>query len=131
MRQRPLVLLVEDDPDLLSFARVALRLGGYRVVVATDGQEAMALARRRHPELVVLDLRLPLADGWQVLSFLQGDPTLSAVPVVVLTATAGPREKERALAAGVADYLVKPISADDLLLAVERALAPRSANPEP
>lgn len=125
MNRRQTVLLVEDDPELVRFAQVSLRMEGYRVLLAGDGERAMELARKRRPDLVVLDLRLPLADGWQVLAFIQGDPALEATPVVVLTATAGPRERERALAAGVADYLVKPVSADELLDAVARALAGR------
>ena len=122
MRQSRTVLIVEDDPDLLRFAEVALSLGGYGVRLATDGVQAMAMARQEPPDAVVLDLRLPLADGWEILSFLQGHPTLHTVPVVVLTATAGPRERDRALAAGVVDYLVKPVSADRLLDAVADAL---------
>ena len=122
MQQPHSVLIVEDDPDLLRFAQVALSLDGYAVQVATDGAQAMAMARTSRPEVVVLDLRLPLADGWQVLSFLQSDAVQPTVPVVVLTATAGPRERDRALAAGVTDYLVKPVSADKLLDAVARAL---------
>ena len=127
MQQPRTVLLVEDDPDLLRFAEVALRLGGYEVRVATDGEQAMAMAVQERPDIVVLDLRLPLADGWQILSFIQVHPTLHTVPVVVLTATAGARERDRALAAGVADYLVKPVSVDKLLDAVVEALSvPRS-----
>ncbi|HEY7063520.1 MAG TPA: response regulator [Chloroflexota bacterium] len=125
------ILIVEDEPDLLRFAEVALQLDGYAVRVATDGEQAMMLVREHRPDAVVLDLRLPLADGWQVLSFLQSGAVQPAVPVVVLTATAGPRERERALAAGVADYLVKPVSADRLLDAVAGALGiPRPAPPD-
>jgi DNA-binding response OmpR family regulator len=130
MQQPRSILIVEDDPDLLRFAEVALSMDGYDVRVATDGEQAMALVRARRPDLVVLDLLLPLADGWQVLSFLQSDDMRPEVPVVVLTATAGPRERDRALAAGVADYLVKPVSADKLLDAVARALgSPRPGDP--
>ena len=122
MTRQQLVLLVEDDPELQRFAEVALQLDGYRVQLAGDGEQAMAMARAERADAVVLDLRLPLADGWQVLAFLQGERDLRLVPVVVLTATAGPRERDRALAAGVADYLVKPVSADQLLDAVAQAI---------
>jgi CheY-like chemotaxis protein len=122
MSARSTVLLVEDDPDLLRFAQVTLRLGGYRAVTATDGQTALALARKASPQLMVLDLRLPELDGWQVLAALRAEPKTARLPVLVLTASAGPADQERALAAGVVDYLVKPVSADALLAAVERAL---------
>jgi two-component system, OmpR family, KDP operon response regulator KdpE len=122
MSPRSTVLLVEDDPDLLRFAQVTLRLGGYRPLTATDGPTALALARKARPRLMVLDLRLPGLDGWQVLESLRATPETARLPVLVLTASAGPTDQERALAAGVVDYLVKPVSADALLAAVERAL---------
>jgi CheY-like chemotaxis protein len=119
---QPTVLLVEDDPDLLRFARTTLRLGGYRVLTAVDGEKALGLARKHRPTLVLLDLRLPGLHGIQVLQALRAEPGLAATRVVVLTASAGPDDRELALAAGVAGYLIKPVSADDLLAAVERAL---------
>jgi two-component system, OmpR family, KDP operon response regulator KdpE len=122
MSARATVLLVEDDPDLLRFAEVTLRLGGYRPLTATDGATAVHLAHKARPRLVLLDLRLPELDGWQVLESLRAEPKTAALPVLVLTASTGPDDKGRALAAGVADYLVKPVSADALLAAVQRAL---------
>jgi two-component system, OmpR family, KDP operon response regulator KdpE len=119
---RSTVLLVEDDPDLLRFAQVTLRLGGYRALTATDGPTALALARKARPHLVLLDLRLPEMDGIQVLQTLRAQPETARLPVLVLTASAGPGDKERAVAAGISDYLVKPVSADALLAAVGRAL---------
>lgn len=128
MSARSTVLLVEDDPDLLRFAQVTLRLGGYRAVTATDGAAGLALARKTRPHLVLLDLRLPGLDGWQVLQGLREAPGLDAVPVVMLTASAGADDRDRALAAGVVDYLVKPVSADSLLATVARALESRVAD---
>lgn len=125
MSGRPTVLLVEDDPDLLRFARLTLRLGGYRALTASDGADALALLRRSRPDLMLLDLRLPGVDGWQVLATLQAEPTLQHVRVVILTASADYDEERRARASGVVEYLVKPISADGLLDAVDRALASR------
>jgi two-component system KDP operon response regulator KdpE len=127
MSKRSTVLLVEDDPDLLRFAQVTLRLGGYRPVTATDGATALALARKACPHLMVLDLRLPELDGWQVLTALRAEPKTARLPLLVLTASAGPDERGRALDAGVVDYLVKPVSADALLTAVERALGSGAA----
>src|SRR5437764_13308795 len=105
MSARSTVLLVEDDPDLLRFAQVTLRLGGYRPLTATDGQTGVMLARKARPHLVVLDLRLPELDGWQVLQTLRAEPRTARLPVLVLTASAGPADRDRALAAGVSDYL--------------------------
>ena len=128
MKSRPTVLLVEDDPDLTRFADIALRLSGYRAVTAGDGAAAVRTALQVRPDVVVLDLRLPCLDGWQVLEALQHEPELAAVPVVVLTASADPRDRERARTAHVADFVLKPLTADRLLEVVEHALAaPRAA----
>jgi two-component system KDP operon response regulator KdpE len=128
MKGRPTVLLVEDDPDLTRFADLALRLSGYRAVTAGDGESAVRAAQRTRPDVVVLDLRLPRLDGWQVLAALQRDPELATVPVVILTASADPRDRERARTARIADFVQKPLTADRLLEVVEHALAaPRVA----
>jgi CheY-like chemotaxis protein len=83
----------------------------------------VATAYETHPDLVLLDLRLPRLDGWEVLAALQREETLDMVPVVILTASADPQDQERARAARVTDYVVKPLTADRLLEVVERALA--------
>src|SRR5438067_894281 len=126
MSTRQTVLLVEDDPDLLRFADVTLRLSGYRVVTATDGLSALSAARKVRPAMMLLDLRLPGLDGWQVLEVMGQDPVLRKLPVIVVTATADAGARPLTEAAGVTEYLVKPLSADALLAAVERVMsAPR------
>ena len=123
MSTRQTVLLVGDDPDLLRFADVTLRLGGYRVVTATDGLGALAAARKVRPAMMLLDLRLPGLDGWQVLEVMGQDPDLRDLPVIVVTATADVGSRPMTGAAGVTEYLVKPLSADALLAAVERVIS--------
>ncbi len=123
MPSRQTVLLVEDDPDLLRFAQVTLRLAGYRVITATDGEQALAAARKTRPTLMVLDLRLPVLDGWQVLDVMAEDPVLSRIRVLVVTATVAGMGAPRALGGAVVGYLVKPVSADTLVAAVQRATA--------
>ena len=123
MSPRPTVLLVEDDPDLLRLADTILRLEGYQPLTATDGEAAVALARRQRPDLIVLDLWLPRLDGWGVLDALQQDAALATVPVILVTASHEPSDRERARAARVARYVNKPVTADDLLDAVGAALA--------
>lgn len=123
MSTRQTVLLVEDDPDLLRFADVTLRLGGYRVVTAADGLSALSAARKVRPAMMLLDLRLPGLDGWQVLEVMGQDPVLRKLPVIVVTATADAGSRPLTEAAGVAEYLVKPLSADALLAAVERVMS--------
>jgi CheY-like chemotaxis protein len=123
MSARQTVLLVEDDPDLLRFADVTLRLGGYRVVTATDGLSALSAARKVRPAMMLLDLRLPGLDGWQVLELMGQDPVLRDLPVIVVTATADAGSRPLTESAGVTEYLIKPLSADALLAAVERVIS--------
>jgi CheY-like chemotaxis protein len=131
MSTRQTILLVEDDPDLLRFADVTLRLGGYRVYTATDGLSALSAARKVRPAVMLLDLRLPGLDGWQVLAVMAEDPVLRDLPVIVVTATADAGSRPLTEAAGVTEYLVKPLSADALLAAVERVLSrPRQRAPK-
>jgi CheY-like chemotaxis protein len=128
MPQRPTVLIVEDDPDLMRFAQLTLRLGGYRVLSAVDGEAALDLVRKRQPALVVLDLRLPVLDGWQVLEIVTHDAGLHTIPVLIVTASVDGLSKPKALAMGAADCLLKPVSADALLDAVGRILAEQGSD---
>ncbi|HEX7127362.1 MAG TPA: response regulator [Thermodesulfobacteriota bacterium] len=112
------VLVVEDDPDIQQTLAFALQMAGYTVTLAGDGAEAMRHMRSALPCLVLLDLVMPVMDGWQFRAAQQQDPTLAAVPVVVLSADGRVRQKATTL--GVAGYLEKPIDLDALLAAVRR-----------
>ena len=116
------VLIIEDEADVLNFASRVLELEGYHVLQAKDGDEGLGLARESQIALVLLDLRLPGHDGWAVLQQMKAEPALSAIPVVVFTASAGLPQRERALSMGAADYLVKPLSATNLNRAVASVL---------
>ena len=116
------ILIIEDEVDVLNFVARLLELEGYRVIPSEDGEEGLRLAREREVSLVLLDLRMPGHDGWWVLSQMKNDPELSTIPVIVVTASAAERERKRALQAGAADYLVKPVRAASLREAVIRSL---------
>lgn len=116
------VLIIEDETDVLNFASRVLQLEGYRVLQAVDGEEGMRLVREGRISLVLLDLRLPRLDGWTLLEQIKTEPGLSAIPVIVFTASAGALQRERAFSMGAASYLVKPISAARLRKAVARVL---------
>ena len=124
-RERKKVLVIEDDTDVRSFASRVLELEGYRVLQAENGDEGLKLARKIQIDLVLLDLRLPGLDGWSVLEQLKSEPKLASIPVVVFTASVAVSQQTRALAAGAADYLVKPLSASSLLKMVGRVLRQR------
>jgi two-component system KDP operon response regulator KdpE len=122
----PRVLIVEDEPALLRALRINLRARGYDVATATRGREALAEARRRPPEVVLLDLGLPDLDGREVIRELRG---WSKAPVIVLSGRAGSGDKIGALDAGADDYVTKPFDMEELLARLRAAL--RRGDPSP
>ncbi|RCW70207.1 response regulator [Pseudorhodoferax soli] len=118
----PRILLVEDNElnrDMLS-RRLARR--GYEVVMAVDGLQALDMAASTGPALVLMDMSLPLMDGWETTRRLKADPALHAIPVIALTAHAMEGDRERALAAGCDDFDTKPIEFERLLGKIEGLL---------
>ena len=115
---RPTVLLVDDDLASLDLIDAYLQGTGVRLERAMDGSEALRLAREIRPSGIILDLRMPRVDGWQVLDQLQDDPSTSALPIVIVSVV---DDRLQGLARGAAEYLIKPVSRDDLLAALSRA----------
>jgi signal transduction histidine kinase/CheY-like chemotaxis protein len=103
------VLVVEDNPVNRKLARNVLRSRGYRVLEADTGEEGIEIARRERPQLILMDLQLPGLDGMEATRRLKADPRTSTIPVVALSAHAQGVDEERALAAGCAGYIAKPI----------------------
>jgi len=116
------VLIIEDEVDVRNFAARVLEMEGYDVLQAGDGEEGMRLVGEGRISLVLLDLKLPRRSGWAVLALMKSEPELSVIPVIVFTASAAVAQRERALKMGVADYLIKPLSAASLKEAVARIL---------
>ena len=121
-RETKTVLIIEDEADVRNFASRVLELEGYRVLQAGGNEEGMRLVREVQVSLVLLDLRLPGHNGWGVLAQMKSEPELSAIPVIIFTASAGASQRERALTMGATGYLVKPLSAAKLRKAVARIL---------
>jgi CheY-like chemotaxis protein len=116
------ILLVEDNEmnrDMLS-RRLVKR--GYEVVVAVDGREGVAKARAEAPALILMDMSLPLLDGWEATRELRADPATRTIPVIALTAHAMAGDREKALAAGCDDFDTKPIELERLLGKIEALL---------
>ena len=126
---RPKIMLVDDDPDLLRALRLRLRANNYEVTTASDGYAAIAAAQKERPALIILDLGLPVGDGFVVLDRLQNSDALAGVPVIVLSARDPQSNQERALKAGAAAYLQKPADNDELLNVIRVSLGPGSAQP--
>jgi DNA-binding response OmpR family regulator len=125
---RGTVLVVDDEPKIVDIVRAYLAREDYRVLVAYDGREALALARRERPDLIVLDLMLPEVSGWDVCRALRAE---SVVPIVMLTARDDTTDKIVGLELGADDYLAKPFDPKELVARVHavlrRAQAPGGA----
>jgi two-component system, OmpR family, KDP operon response regulator KdpE len=116
---RPLVLVVEDEAPVMRFLRATLQAHGYRLAEATSGQQGLAEATTRVPDLILLDLGLPDLDGVEVIRGLRG---WTKVPILVLSARSGSPDKVDALDAGADDYVTKPFGRQELLARVEAHL---------
>jgi len=120
------VLVVEDEPDLLLLLGVAFEAAGHRVRMAADGDMALRQLRAERYDVVVLDVMMPVLDGWQVLESLRHDP--DAPPVVVLSAASGAENRKRAADLGAAGFVGKPVELATLVQVVE-AMAAQAAHP--
>jgi DNA-binding response OmpR family regulator len=124
------VLVVDDEPDIVLFARVNLELSGYEVRTAADGEQAMAAVEAERPDAMLLDVMMPNLDGWGVLERLKAhkDPEIRTIPVVMLTALDTDHDEARGGIEGAVRYLTKPLAPDELVAALDEVLA---GPPEP
>jgi CheY-like chemotaxis protein/anti-sigma regulatory factor (Ser/Thr protein kinase) len=117
---RPVVVVVEDDRSSAELMSLHLEAAGLRPVAVPNGTEGLTAVRELSPAAVILDIRLPGMDGWDVLGAIKGDPHTASTPVVVVSVI---HERGRGFALGASDYLVKPVARDDLLAALRRLVA--------
>ena len=129
--QKHKILIVDDDPDLLRALRLRLRANNYEVATASDGYAAIASAQKEKPSLIILDLGLPVGDGFVVLDRLQNSDALSGIPVIVLSARDPQMNEERALKAGAAAFFQKPADNDELLNVIRVSLSPGNVQRAP
>ena len=113
------VLLVEDHEEIWDFLSRRLKRRGFDVVLATDGKEGLEKARSEGPDVMLLDMNLPVMDGWTAAETLKSDPATAKLPIIALTAHAMSGDKEKAIAAGCDDYHAKPIDFSKLLTQIE------------
>ena len=116
------LLLVEDTPEIWDFLSRRLKRREHEVVLAHDGQAGLDMARAEQPQVILLDMNLPVMDGWTVARRLKDDPATAAIPIIALTAHALAGDREKALAAGCDDYHPKPIDFSKLLTQIDAAL---------
>ena len=115
------VLIVDDEPDILLMLRVNLDAEGYDTCLAADGETALRRIHEERPDVVLLDVMMPVMDGWSVLEALAGDT--GAPRVIVVSAKTGNRDVARALALGAAEYVTKPFDPETMVDVVARVLA--------
>jgi DNA-binding response OmpR family regulator len=116
------ILIADDDEDILELVRVRLARSGYETVLARDGAEALAAARERAPALALLDVSMPLMDGYAVTRALRSDPATAGIPVILLTARVQKADVVIGFEAGADDYIIKPFSPQTLQLRVAAVL---------
>jgi CheY-like chemotaxis protein len=112
---RSRVLIVDDEPITRMLVKLLLERDGFTVFEAQNGDEAIATAAREHPDLVLLDLNMPVMDGYEAIHHLRHNPSLARLPIIVLTSEDGPTVERRVLAMGANDYMIKPFEAVILL----------------
>ncbi|HZV06018.1 MAG TPA: response regulator [Gemmataceae bacterium] len=123
----PKVLLVEDNEENRDALSRHLRRRGYQVLIAVDGTEGIDVARAETPDLILMDMSLPVLDGWQATRQLKTAPEMRGIPIIALTAHAMAGDREKALEAGCDDYDTKPIDFPRLLAKIETVLAKKSS----
>lgn len=113
------LLIVEDHEELWDFLSRRLQRRGFEVAIAKDGQEGLDKARELHPDVMLLDMNLPIVDGWTIARTLKAAPETAGIPIIALTAHAMSGDKQKALDAGCNDYHAKPVVFAQLLAQIE------------
>ena len=122
-------MAIDDEEAIRYLVRENLELAGYEVIEAADGREGLDTAGREHPDLVILDVKMPALDGWEVLRALRADPQTRGIPVVMLTVLGDDRHVSRGWALGADFYLAKPFEPLELVAVVTRLLQGQAASP--
>lgn len=117
------ILIAEDNRHIVESLSFVLEREGYLVSAALDGEEAISQLRGARPDLMILDLMLPRMNGFEVLKLVKSDPALKSLPVIVLTAKGQAQDRRMAEEIGVEEFMTKPFSNSDIVLAVRRVAA--------
>lgn len=117
------ILIAEDEPDIRDLVAFTLRFAGYEVVAASNGEEAVELAPRENPDLILMDVRMPRMTGYDACRMMKADPDLKDIPIVFLSAKGQESEIQTGLEAGAEEYLLKPFAPDQLTDRVRAILA--------
>ncbi len=116
------LLMVDDEPELLMLVESRLKANGFEVLIATDGQRALEMAKKEKPDLIVLDLMLPKMDGYKVCGLLKRDSRYAKIPIILFTARAQEEDKKLGEEVGADAYLTKPFEPSVLLETIKKLL---------
>lgn len=117
------ILIAEDERDIRDLVAFTLRFAGHEVFAASNGEEAVELAPRVNPDLILMDVRMPRMTGYEACKMMKADPILKDIPIVFLSAKGQESEIQQGLAAGAEEYLLKPFAPDQLTSRVKVILA--------
>ena len=116
------ILVIEDDPNILTLIRQTLQRAGYEVITATNGSEGLRLVQETQPHLIVLDITMPGLDGYQVCHYVRNDEATKHLPIIMVTAMSRPADQRRGFELGADDYLPKPFQIAELITRVQSLL---------
>jgi len=116
------ILIVEDDPRNLKLIRDLLQIRGYTTLEATDGKQGVDMAREKMPDLILMDIQMPVMDGLEATSILKADPVTKSIPTIALTAFAMQGDREKCMEAGFNDYITKPLDTRAFMTKVKEYL---------
>ena len=119
MNQKAKVLIVDDEPNNVDFLEQALEDSGYQLITATNGQEALAKIQSEQPDLVLLDLSMPIMDGFAVLEQVKADSMLRDIPIIIISAEHDSKSVVKGIKQGAEDYLTKPVNVSLLVKKVK------------
>ncbi len=117
------ILIAEDERDIRDLVAFTLRFAGHEVFTASNGEEAVEMAPKVNPDLILMDVRMPRMTGYEACKAMKADPDLKDIPVVFLSAKGQESERQQGLEAGAEDYLLKPFAPDQLSLHIKTILA--------
>lgn len=123
MAEKKKILLADDEEDIKSIVTLFLQSRGYEVITAYDGLAALDMAKTEQPDLILLDVMMPVVNGFEVCTRLKADEATRHIPIVMLSAMAQSETVDKGLSAGAADYIVKPFDPPHLEAVVQRVLA--------
>jgi len=125
----PLVMIVDDSPTEVHVMKTALENEGYRTISATDGAQCLRLVRQSRPDLILMDVVMPGVNGFEATRTLVRDPDTSAIPIVIISSKSQETDKIWGLRQGAVDFLVKPVTAAELVAKVDEVIAAAGGRP--